>query len=355
MVKIDQEFSKKQVTKAGDILRDSSASDADKQWVSKVLGFWRAKHYYPINTFQSTLRDKLKAINSKALVAQRLKRSPSIVSKIKRFPGMKLSRMQDIVGLMAVLQDMKKVEDLSTNYQDSKFSHELVGTKDYIKIPKDSGYRGIHFIYKYNNKRAAQYNGLHIELQIRTELQHAWATAVETMGIFLESALKSSEWPEEWLKFFSLTGSAFALYEGCNPVPGYDKSEAETYERVIEEATRLNVIDTLKSFTVATGSIKNDKQKGGYHIVILKFQEKMVEIESFGKKRFSAASERYSQLEKDIEKGGEIQVVLVATSSIDLLSQAYPNYFLDTKKFISNIDLLRKKVESDHKRKLNDA
>ncbi len=43
-----------------------------------------------------------------------------------------------------------------------------------------------------------------IELQLRTRLQHEWATAVETMGTFLQSSLKSSQGPEEWLDFFSL-------------------------------------------------------------------------------------------------------------------------------------------------------
>ncbi|UJB70634.1 hypothetical protein HRE53_06030 [Acaryochloris sp. 'Moss Beach'] len=52
------------------------------------------------------------------------------------------------------------------------------------------------------------------------------------MGTFLNHALKSNEGPEEWLDFFALTGSAFAHYEDCNAVPGYEElQEQETYEK----------------------------------------------------------------------------------------------------------------------------
>lgn len=184
-----------------------------------------------------------------------------------------------------------------------------MGEKDYIQSPKDTGYRGIHLIYRYKNKQVKQYDGLHIELQIRTKLQHAWATSVETMGTFLDHALKSSEGPNEWLKFFSLTGSAFALYEGCSPVPGYEElSKTETYERVIAEESRLDVINRLQAFTVAAQSITNDNQGGSYHIVTLRPQEKTVKIESFGRRRLLEASTRYSEYESLIESGSDIQV-----------------------------------------------
>ncbi|MEQ8258839.1 MAG: RelA/SpoT domain-containing protein [Alcanivorax sp.] len=350
MAKINPLFSKKQVARAGDILRDTAATQEDRSWAMDVLSNWRGIHSYPINTFQATLRDKLRNIDTDALVAQRLKRAPSIISKLQRFPGMKLSRMQDIGGLRAVVSDLRKVFKLKENYKKSRFQHELVGEKDYIESPKETGYRGIHLIYKYKNNRVNHYDGLQLELQLRTRLQHAWATSVETMGTFLNHALKSSEGPEEWLNFFGLTGSAFALYEGCNPVPGYEAlGEIETYEKVLSEAERLDVIDRLQAFAVAAHSITNDNQGGSYHIVILRPHEKTVEIESFGKKKLPQANARYSDYESKIEAGDDIQVVLVATGSIDSLRQAYPNYFLDTHEFVNVIRRLEKKVAEANK------
>jgi hypothetical protein len=73
---------------------------------------------------------------------------------------------------------------------------------------------------------ASTYNGLRIEMQLRSRLQHAWATAVETVGTFLRQALKSSQGEGAWLKFFALMGSALARREHTPLVPGTPGAEA---------------------------------------------------------------------------------------------------------------------------------
>ncbi|WP_338119313.1 RelA/SpoT domain-containing protein [Streptomyces parvus] len=63
---------------------------------------------------------------------------------------------------------------------------------DYLRDdpgPRDSGYRGVHLVYEYGASKE-EYLGLRIESQVRTQLQHAWATAVETMDLFSDSELK---------------------------------------------------------------------------------------------------------------------------------------------------------------------
>jgi putative GTP pyrophosphokinase len=103
------EYSRKQVQRAGDTLVAFENADEDspeiQDWYAAflVLTNWRACHGYPINTFQATLRNKLKKIDRDALVAQRLKRTPSILNKLSRIKGMNLARMQDIGGLRAVV------------------------------------------------------------------------------------------------------------------------------------------------------------------------------------------------------------------------------------------------------------
>lgn len=46
-------------------------------------------------------------------------------------------------------------------------------------------------------------------------MQHAWATAVETLGFFKKQSLKSSSGDAKWLVFFQLASAAFARVEGC--------------------------------------------------------------------------------------------------------------------------------------------
>src|SRR5258708_23776851 len=178
------ENSRGKVNRAGEILRAYAQSTEavpieqldEWNWAYEVLANWRACHNYPINTFQATLRSRLKAIDKKATVAQRLKRFPSIVLNLQRFEGMQLARMQDIGGIRAILGTMSKVRRLERVYCERKFQHDLVSSKDYIAQPKTDGYRSIHLIYRYKNPKEASYNGLLLELQLRTRLQHAWAT-----------------------------------------------------------------------------------------------------------------------------------------------------------------------------------
>ncbi|MEO9230043.1 MAG: DUF6456 domain-containing protein [Devosia sp.] len=132
------------------------------------------------------------------LVAQRIKRMSSIEMKLQRFPTMTLSQMQDIGGCRAVVSDASTVNDLVDSYLTSDLKHKLHTNDDYIISPKDTGYRGRHLIYRYYSDKIATYNDLKIEMQFRSQFQHAWATAVEIVGTFTRQALKSSQGEENW-------------------------------------------------------------------------------------------------------------------------------------------------------------
>lgn len=128
-------YSKNRVNQAGITLCTSRVIDEIIKAI-ELLDNWRACHGYPINTFQATLRNKLDRITDAYLVAQRLKRFPSIIAKLNRFPKMKLSRMQDIGGLRAVVGTVQDAEELRKSYLNSRFKHQLVTEKDYMQFPK---------------------------------------------------------------------------------------------------------------------------------------------------------------------------------------------------------------------------
>ena len=339
MVLSTPKYSKSKVNKVGEILIKDDPPLSELLFAYDVVDNWRSSHGYPINTFQATLRNKLKTIDKEAFVAQRLKRMPSIVSKLRRFKSMKLARMQDIGGLRAVVSDLKKVRELEKSYRKSRFNHDLVSIKDYISNPKESGYRSIHIVYKYQNNRAPEYNGLHIELQIRSRLQHYWATAVETMGTFLEYALKSSQGPQEWLNFFSLAGCAFAHLEDTPPVPGYEgKRRKEIYTETLNQTIKLCIYERLQAFSIAAKQIHIEKKQGSYHLIILDLDKKIVSIQTYSRRYIEKANREYAKYEKRISMGENLQVVLVSAGSIDDLRRAYPNYFLDTREFINQLE-----------------
>jgi cell fate (sporulation/competence/biofilm development) regulator YmcA (YheA/YmcA/DUF963 family) len=121
-------------------------------------------------------------------------------------------------------------------------------------------------------------------------------------------------------------------------VPCYEVfSQEETFKSVVEQARKLDVVDKLQAFSVATNKISSDNQAGSYHLIVLNVQEKTVELQSYGKKRLDKANEDYTEIERRISDGQPLQVVLVSAGSIHSLRRAYPNYFLDTHEFINKI------------------
>jgi putative GTP pyrophosphokinase len=335
-------FTRSQVTKAGEYLAVNAEPGDDfasfTNWIKayEVLANWRACHGYPINTFQATLRTRLKKIDSKALVAQRLKRTPSIVNKLVRFKGMNLARMQDIGGLRAVVATKGQLHTLSESYLSSKLTHELVSQYDYVRHPKPTGYRSIHLVYRYKGRTPTPYDGLLLELQLRTRVQHSWATAVETAGTFLQHPLKANEGPDEWLKFFALASSAFAYLEATDRVPGFENlSRAETYARTATEATRLRIRDMLLGYSSAVREIAPGTRRSAFYLVELNVAqaEKTVSITPFARDQLERANAAYAEVEKLASQTGS-QVVLVSAGSIESLRSAYPNYFLDTHEFL---------------------
>lgn len=332
-------FSKSQVNRAGEILvAPNQFTDEQQAWAAIVLANWRACHGYPMNTFQATLRLKLKGVDGSAIVAQRLKRAPSIILKLQRFEGMQLARMQDIGGLRAVLGSIARVRKLETLYRTANFKHELASSKNYIDEPKPDGYRGVHLIYKYKNDGAAAFNGLSLELQFRTSLQHAWATAVETMGTFLGQALKSGQGEGQWRDFFTVAGAALAVVEKTAPVPGYEACKAEdVFNRLATAERRLRVLEKLSGFAIAANQITAERGQGAYHLIVLDSLKRTVSIRPYPVARLEQANFDYAEIEQKTKAGEPIEAVLVSAGPVSALQKAYPNYFLDTQEFVKQI------------------
>ncbi len=332
-------FTRNDVDKAGALLISENLDLGSFKWAFEVLSNWRACHGYPINTFQATLRQKIRSINIESIVAQRLKRAPSVVSKLRRFRTMRLSQMQDIGGLRAILPNFPSVRKLESDYRTCNFKHELYSSKNYINEPKSDGYRSVHLIYRYSNPKAPIYDGLFIELQLRTRFQHAWATAVETMSTFLGQALKSGQGDTNWRKFFAVTSAALAHIEGTACVPGFQHfSQNDVFNQVAIAERNLHVLTSLKGFSIAADKITAEKGAGKYHLVILDSISKAVKIRPFPESQLELANEEYARIEERTRQGEKIEAVLVSAGPIEELKKAYPNFFLDTRIFVKVIE-----------------
>lgn len=334
------EYSRSKINWAGEIIASAKPKSDDLALAMRIINNWRAAHNYPVNTFNVTLRDRVKKIDSKAIVAQRLKRAPAIIEKLQRFSKMRLSRMQDIGGLRAITASVQNVKKLVELYKAPNFlEHELVRFDDYVKNPKDDGYRSVHLVYKYKNKKVPEYDGLLIELQIRSKLQHAWATAVETMGTVLGKNIKARRGDKEWERFFSVSSSAFAYLEREALVPGYENlSRDQTFVAVRTASEEIRALERMKDYSKAVEWIDKQEKKWSYHLIVLRSVERKIEVASYSRDDFKQATSDYADAEMRAGQGEQIEPVLVSVGPLKTLKKAYPNFFLDINDFMRIIE-----------------
>ena len=223
-----------------------------KPWIGRDRRYPPTLHAYPLSVIAWALKSRTQTIDPDCIVAQRLKRFPSIRNKLRDQPGMALTRMQDIAGCRAILDNTEQIYQLKRLSEETAAeSHldasELISsaTKDYIAQPKTSGYRGVHLVMKYRAAVTAppkEINGLRVELQIRLSLQQAWAMAVETVAASTNQALKSIRGNDEWKRFFLLMSSAMALKEECPVAPGTPSEPMQIYQELRSLTFRLKAI-----------------------------------------------------------------------------------------------------------------
>lgn len=346
----EPKYSRSQVDKAGQLLaEDADKSDAvsPEEWdqALAIINNWRSSHGYPLYMIGKTLLRRARKVDEKALVAQRLKRLDSISLKLRRFEKMQLSRMQDIGGCRAILGNAEQVTELAEIYmsgirKNPRNRMELTKYHDYINKPKSDGYRSYHLIFKYRSasEQSKKYNGLRIEIQLRSRMQHAWATAVETVSTFTGQALKSDIGEDSWKRFFTLMGTAIARQERPYFVDDMPLTEVELREELVSLCKSLQVEDVLMGYRAALqvsrfNEFEKPYQKG-QSLLVLNTDERRIEVRTFAHDNAEGASKTYLHFEKKARSNPSLQVVLVSVDSLSKLRSAYPNYYLDTTAFL---------------------
>lgn len=334
-------FSRKEISRAGETMMTSSSQNEVNSALDKI-NTWRLHHLRPLKIMRNGIERLCKKNKIKPLfVSQRLKRLTSIQYKLDLNENMGLGGMQDIGGYRAVLKDVHEMQKLKQVIEGAKQNHKLLKINDYINEPKESGYRSIHFIYEYNST-SDTFNGLRLELQIRTKLQHNWATAVETAGIITNTSLKSSMGPDQWLNFFKIVSSLFAIKE---EVPLLEIHAKKNMEELMVECYQncedLQIIEHLRALGATTKHLEKQNFPGDYYLINIDIEKRSVNLNVYDNSSLDTATDRYLELEKEIENSKNA-VVLVSANSLRLLKKAYPSYFLDTSEFITALERINK-------------
>lgn len=330
------EYSKKQVNKAGEVLKnsihDKSISTDEINGAMQILSHWRSRHVLPLLRAYQLVKRYTDKIGNNAIYGQRLKRTRSIMYKLNRMEG-GLSRLQDIGGCRVILSTTAQLFRLYDLLKDSKSI--LPNHKNYLLEPKSDGYRSIHLIYQSSSKDVL-HDKLKIEIQLRTKLQHSWATAVEIIDTFNHEKLKIGQGSELWQRFFYLLADEFALLEKLPVHSNHENRRAE----IRQLASELNIIEKMNNYNLLSKNIEVDKKiRKKYLVLWLNPVDKRLNVFSFGNEQSS--QELYLSLEQT-QKDKRDEVVMVHAESLSQLKKSYPNYFADSKLFIENLNNILK-------------
>jgi hypothetical protein len=209
-------YSMKRIRRVGEALAGNMVWSPEREpeirEIFEVANNWRDAHFYPMTKLRSELIGKIRKLDLKGVTGARLKRMHSIRKKLRTIQA-NLSQIQDLGGCRAILPSIAAVRELVANYK-ADDRHEFFYEDDYIASPKPGGYRCHHVILKFKGGYQ-EHEGRRIEIQIRTRLQHSWATAVEAVGTFRNEDMKAGLGDKDWLRLFELMSAELAIAEKC--------------------------------------------------------------------------------------------------------------------------------------------
>lgn len=322
---------------AGDIVVGAETSPPETEILQTfaIAHSWRNSHVYPMTSVRSSLIHRMRAAGIVGITASRPKRMSSIRKKLRRF-DVKLDQINDLAGCRAILDDSDGVRRLIEACR-SNFPHEIRQEYPYIEQPKADGYRSHHMVFNFSGGNGvAEFAGRRVELQVRTRLQHSWATAVEAVGLYRNEDMKAGFGDPGWLRLFALLSAEFAHAERS---PAHNEIPSREYRvREIRDLNRKigasKVLEDIKNVThFAENYVHAIKPK---YYLLRYMPDHTVSVESFSSAVVGAES--LDELERQIEAGQDgSKVVLVEVDKVDRLVEAYPNYFGDVSLLIRNL------------------
>ncbi|MXN47201.1 hypothetical protein GR138_18550 [Shinella kummerowiae] len=320
---------------AGDLSLGPNRDISEARQVFAVAHSWRDSHFMPMRSVFLSVKYRMRKEQIGGDMAARPKRMASIRRKLRE-SSTKLDQMQDIGGCRAILDDIAGVRALLDKIR-QEFPHVIRQEWPYIEKPKPDGYRSHHIVFTFCPRTREQrpFDGRRIELQVRTRLQHSWATAVEAVGLFNGEDLKHHKGSGDWLRLFQLVSAEFAHVEGCPIGPDVPQRRERLNEiKILND--KLGAVSILENIRTATHYAETFVYERGKFFLIHYREDRTVTVENYTETLQVAA--RLAGLEQDIESsGGKAKVVVVEVDKIENLIRTYPNYFGDVGVFLQNL------------------
>lgn len=259
--------------------------------------------------------------------------------------------MDDVAGCRLIFPSINALYSFRRDFHKARFNHKRrneTDKYDYIKYPKASGYRGVHDVYSYDvsSETGRRLKGLLVEIQYRSHVQHAWATAVEVIGFITESQPKFDEGDERYQQAMALSSEILARAFESSRGPFPEASDGDVVKEFLDIDGELGLLNMLRGLNASEGIA--DARR---NVILIVSQSGNLEVRTF--RDAPEALRELFELEKTMA-GSDI--VLVRAESDRDVREAFKNYFSDARDFIRLIEegcekLSGRKILSPPKRK----
>ena len=324
-------LSKTQIDKAGTILSNQTwKSEKEYKERNEILDLYRQSHLLPMTEVTLKLQEWLeKTFSHHYYIAQRLKRKPQILRKLRRL-SVRLSQLQDIGGCRIIVKNNDVIDELV------KFIHKkLVRNKffvirketDYREVGRDTtGYRAYHIII--------ERDGYKLEIQIRTRLQHYWAESVERASVIYREHLKEMEGDPDVLKYFKLTSDLFHKIERGDKPSLEERKKVNILHNQAKKIMKKNHFDQVLNAKVEDDFIRamiardsSLRYKLNNWMLIFNWKEGRFENWILVSRDSNKATEQYADYEKQFTSENGYEVVMIGSSDVSVIQHTHSHYF----------------------------
>lgn len=314
---LNNKYSNRDYKKLGDRIRNNPKNVSESDLI--MLQSLRLTYKEPLAVIFNSIGKTAYKVDKNCICTYRVKRIESIISKLVRFPEMQVNRVEDIAGCRCIMSSTEKVYELYHRLMKNrdKLPYEIRGTvHDYIKEPKESGYRSIHInaVLKNGDNRR-------IEIQLRGLEHHNWATLVEITDLLFKTKLKENgeKADRDLFEFHKLLS-----------IPEKSITKKEKYF-IADTIIKYNYIDKIgavfaRNYLDVRSQWNRMKLQRNHFFLISTGSDGIPEFMGF--LYFEEAEQAYFEKFINNEDNRNIVLTHLQQSSFTKISVAYSNYFL---------------------------
>jgi ppGpp synthetase/RelA/SpoT-type nucleotidyltranferase len=321
-------LSKSRIDKAGRSLANPGELTIESMELEEDFDEYRISHLEPLSLTTLELQNWLHGYGSSYYIAQRVKRKPQIVRKLRRL-SVRLTQLQDIGGCRIIVENNENVDQLISFIRDNVTKiggFSLRRVTDYREKGRDqTGYRSAHLLL--------ERDGRSLELQIRSRIQHYWAESIERTSVIYGRHLKEQEGDPAVIDYFRQLSDVFYEIESSRNPSVQSKvaldRKREQAQRIIYESDKNRIFDSSVNEDIVrtlANTQGGDNDLTNWIMVFNWNTGDFVTWDVVGREAESAKA-KYTQYESQFSSEAGFEVVMIGSSDIATIRQTHSHYF----------------------------